>query len=187
MRPNFAPQTAYIHPRIGTGVVRYFDWLGAAMYNADRHSGSMHGKQFLLDAVYAGIDGVNLYGRLDFHEIAQEPIQLIVNLEVHERDHRKVANWRLVADIDKQLQHWELREANSEVVAANSEARKELQVALRRSFEFQIPIAELRAESGSAFHLRFSIWREGLPIDALPLEGAVVVPVITEEEIGGEL
>jgi len=187
VRPNFAPQTAYIHPRIGTGVVRYFDWLGAAMYNADRHSGSMHGKQFLLDAVYAGVDETNLYGRLDFHEIPQEPVQLIANLEIHERDSGKTANWRLAAEINPQLAHWELREVNSDEVAASSDDSKEVIVALRRSFEFQIPIAELKAAKGSAFHLRFSLWREGLPIDALPLEGAVVIPVITEEEMAGEL
>ena len=188
VRPNFAPQTAYIHPRIGTGVVRYFDWLGSAMYNADRHSGSMHGKQFLLDAVYAGVDEQYLYGRLDFYEIPHETVQLIVNLEVRDRSHRRTANWHLDADIsNKELQRWEVSDAETEHAIASSNDVKEVQVSLRRSFEFQVPITALHAEKGNAFHLRFSLWREGLPIDALPLEGAVVVPVITEEEMAGEL
>jgi alginate O-acetyltransferase complex protein AlgI len=35
-------------------MVRYFEWMGAAVYTADRRAGAMHGKQFLLDAVHAG-------------------------------------------------------------------------------------------------------------------------------------
>ena len=55
-RPAVLPQTAYIHPRITGDMVRYFEWMGAAVYTADRRAGAMHGKQFLLDAVHAGID-----------------------------------------------------------------------------------------------------------------------------------
>ena len=65
-RPVFAAQTAYIHPRVRADFTRYFDWIGAAMYTADRRAGAMHGKVFLLDAIYAGIDEDFLYGRLDF-------------------------------------------------------------------------------------------------------------------------
>jgi alpha-amylase/alpha-mannosidase (GH57 family) len=65
-RPSFVPQSAYIHLRIDGTQVRYFEWIGAAVYTADRRAGSMHGKQFLLDSVYAGIDQEFVYGRLDF-------------------------------------------------------------------------------------------------------------------------
>ncbi|MGZ4789459.1 MAG: hypothetical protein ACXVZX_13145, partial [Terriglobales bacterium] len=190
VRPNFAPQSAYIHPRVGTGVIRYFDWLGAAMYNADRHSGSMHGKQFVLDAVYAGIDEQNLYGRLDFYEIPQEPVQLIVNFDVDPpKRSGKTVNWRLLVDIDGGVRRWELRETEGDRVVVESEKQQEgnIRVALTRTFEFQIPCEVLRADKGSLIHLRFSLWREGLPIDALPLEGAMLIPVITEDEMAGEL
>ena len=56
VRPAFTPQTAYIHPRITGDKVRYFEWMGAAIFTADQRAGAMHGKQFLLDSVYAGID-----------------------------------------------------------------------------------------------------------------------------------
>ena len=67
VRPAFVPQTAYIHPRITGDKVRYFEWMGAAIYTADHRAGAMHGKQFLLDSVYAGIDSTHVYGRLDFN------------------------------------------------------------------------------------------------------------------------
>src|SRR5207248_11581853 len=56
VQPTFSPQTHYIHPRIDGELVRYFEWMGAVHYTADRRSGSMHGKVFLLESVYAGID-----------------------------------------------------------------------------------------------------------------------------------
>ena len=77
------PQTAYIHPRITGDMVRYFEWMGAAVYTADRRAGAMHGKQFLLDAVHAGIDETYIYGRLDFAEnkVPAADFELVVNLE----------------------------------------------------------------------------------------------------------
>ncbi len=82
-RPAVVPQTAYIHPRITGDMVRYFEWMGAAVYTADRRTGAMHGKQFLLDAVHAGIDQSYIYGRLDFVENEVPPVEfeLVVNLE----------------------------------------------------------------------------------------------------------
>src|SRR5438445_11560552 len=65
-RPSFVPQTAYIHPRITGDTVRYFEWIGAAVYTADRRAGAMHGKQFLMDSVYAGTDESKVFGRPDF-------------------------------------------------------------------------------------------------------------------------
>jgi alpha-amylase/alpha-mannosidase (GH57 family) len=189
VRPNFAPQSAYIHPRIGTGVIRYFDWIGSATYNADRHSGSMHGKQFLLDALYAGIDERNLYGRLDFYELPLEPVQLVASFDVHSPKSRGIADktWRLSVDIAKRIERWELRGSESDELILDSTSDGTIRVELTRTFEFKIPLSQLSAEEGSAIHLRFSLWREGLPIDALPLEGAVIIPVITEDEMAGEL
>src|SRR4029077_10930033 len=82
-RPAVLPQTAYIHPRITGELVRYFEWMGAAVYTADRRAGAMHGKQFLLDAVHAGIDRAFIYGRLDFVEnmVPAADFELVVNLE----------------------------------------------------------------------------------------------------------
>ena len=43
--------------RVWTDVVSgYFEWMGAASYTSDQRTSAMHGKQFLLDAVYAGVD-----------------------------------------------------------------------------------------------------------------------------------
>ncbi|HZP24466.1 MAG TPA: hypothetical protein VFB04_13530 [Terriglobales bacterium] len=57
--------------------------MGAASYTSDQRTSAMHGKQFLLDAVYAGLDADAVSGRLDFHHgVPQDAYRLVVNLEV---------------------------------------------------------------------------------------------------------
>jgi hypothetical protein len=189
-RPNYVPQTAYITPRVGSGVVRYFDWLGAAVYNADRHTSAMHGKQFLLDAIYAGVNEHSVYGRLDFCEVPSEAVQLIVDLEVSgvkEMTHGDTSHlrWRITADIEGSLRRWELR--NSEVLATSEKPGEGVIVAMTRMFEFQLPLSLLRAEQGTTINLRFSLWREGLPIDALPVEGVLPLQIVGEDRMQSEL
>ena len=73
---------SYIHPRITGDMVRYFEWMGAAVHTADHRAGAMHGKQFLVDCVHTGIDEDFVYGRLDF--VGKPPevdFDLVVNLE----------------------------------------------------------------------------------------------------------
>ena len=190
VRPNYVPQSAYITPRVGSAVIRYFDWLGAAVYNADRHTSAMHGKQFLLDAIYAGVNETTVFGRLDFCELPNQPIQLVVNIEVSGRKAQTAEDpahlrWRITADVDGGLRRWEFR--NSEVLATSEEPADDVVVAMTKRFEFQLPLHLLKAEHGNTIHLRFSLWHEGLPIDALPVEGVVQLPVISEDEMQGEL
>jgi hypothetical protein len=80
VRPAFTPQTAYIHPRVSGDKIRYFEWMGAAIFTADQRAGAMHGKQFLLDSVHAGIDSTFVYGRLDFAgAVPDMDFELVVN------------------------------------------------------------------------------------------------------------
>ena len=72
------PQTSYIHPRIDGTVTGYFDWIGAAFCSANLHTSAMHGKQFVLEGLHAGIDENNLYGRLDFVQAGQENEQVAI-------------------------------------------------------------------------------------------------------------
>jgi alpha-amylase/alpha-mannosidase (GH57 family) len=194
-RPSFVPQTAYIHPRIDGEIVRYFEWMGAAVYTADRRSGSMHGKRFLLDSVYAGIDDENVYGRLDFVGAVPEiEFELVVNLESWPDDaQRPRRTLRLVAEVaDQKMRSWRV-EAEEEALLASSTQPGKAKVALAKNFEFSLPLswlfaAPLSSEEGKTdspvatrLRLRFSLWHNHLPADALPLEGWMELPLLSEE------
>ena len=180
-RPYFTPQTAYIHPRIEGAAVRYFDWIGAALYTADRRSSAMHGKQFLLDSVHAGVDEKFVYGRLDFiGEVPEGVFDLVVNLERPPRAAKqKGRELRLdVAIADRGIVSSKL--TSGEQGAALTDLA---QVRLLKVFEFRLPLYALDVVQGDRMRLRFSLWRDRLPIDALPIEGWIELQLLPDEEL----
>jgi hypothetical protein len=200
-RPSFVPQTAYIHPRISGDMVRYFEWIGAAIYTADQRSGSMHGKSFVLDSVYAGIDETNVYGRLDFaHGVPESAFELIVNLESWPaQGQRPRRALRLdVAVRNAAIEKWSISQDDEDEPLASSDpghGSRAMNLVIRRNFEFRLPLAWLLAAPVPSIsrnpsapvvtrvRLRLSMWQNKLPIDALPLEGWIELQLLTENEL----
>ena len=184
-RPYFVSQTAFIHPRIDGATTGYFDWVGAAMYTADRRSSAMHGKQFVLDAVYAGIDESNLYGRLDFAgEVPGGRLEVVIHMEGAKAGAGEPRDLRLDVTLDNRaVAGWKLGRGEDGAQPVGEEAAAAVLVRLRRVLEFQMPLNQIPAPSQGRVRLRFSLWREHLPIDALPLEGWIELDVLSDEEL----
>jgi alpha-amylase/alpha-mannosidase (GH57 family) len=196
-RPLFTPQSAYIHPRITGDMVRYFEWMGAAIYTADGRSGAMHGKQFLMDEVFAGIDEEYVYGRLDFAgNVPEDPFEVVVNLESWANNSTKPRReLRLGASVSEgRITSWQVLQGD-EVLADSSDSAR---VVLDRNFEFRVPLPWLLAapvEINKArgpkssdlltvrVRLRFSLWQNKLPVDALPTEGWIDLELLAEEDL----
>ncbi len=202
VRPAFVPQTAYIHPRVAGDKVRYFEWMGAAAYAADHRAGAMHGKQFLLDSVYAGIDATNLYGRLDFKDkVPEHDFDLVVNVESWARgEQRPRRTLRVEASVrNRQLKEWKIENGGEgKPLASSTQLGEEGKLALLRNFEFKLPIAWLAtpaaeavpdrkaaasASGTSRLRLRFSLWENRLPVDSLPMEGWIELQVVSESDL----
>jgi alpha-amylase/alpha-mannosidase (GH57 family) len=186
VRPSYTPQAAYIHPRVDAEYERYFDWIGAAMYSSDRRAGAMHGKQFLLDSVRAGIDETNLYGRLDFANLPEHDFELRVNFECLPPKAIKPTSLTLEVTIEHgAVVSWQLHETDKNMVVADFAADPPagFVVSLRRNFGFQVPLAALHCEPQSSLRLRVGLWHNRLPLDALPLEGWVELQVVSEEDL----
>ncbi|HEX4603815.1 MAG TPA: glycoside hydrolase family 57 protein, partial [Candidatus Angelobacter sp.] len=182
-KPQFTPQTAYIHPPVDGRNIGYFEWLGAASHVADRHSSAMHGKVFLLDTGYAGIDEENLYCRVDFMEHPAEwangETKLVVAIERVDPDAGAARSFRVEAEISEgQMRGWSFAENGDKPEQANS-----IRAGLESIFECQIPLQLLQAAKGALLRVRFSLWRDGLPLDALPQEGAMEIRVAPETEL----
>ena len=193
-RPSYIPQTAYVRARVDGLVSGYFEWMGAASYTSDQRTSAMHGKQFLLDAVYAGLDADSVSGRLDFHhDIPEDAYRLVINLEVwREKGNLKAApdSYRLTVDAQgRDLQRWALTNAEErdQLASFSADDRNSstngVEVALEKIFEMRVPFDLIGAQPGSRIRLRFAIWREHLPVDALPLEGWIDLHALTEEEL----
>jgi hypothetical protein len=213
VRPTFTPQTAYIHPRITGDKIRYFEWLGAAIFTADQRAGAMHGKQFLLDSVYAGIDGDFVYGRLDFAgPVPAMEFDLVVNLESWASgEARPRRTLRLDAKVkDRKLTEWEVDDGEKTSLTSSSKSEETAKAALLRNFEFRLPLNYLLAAPVAAapaatsaqalvdpkpgavpvpptirLRLRFSLWHNRLPVDALPVEGWIELQLLSEGDLRG--
>ena len=202
-RPAFAPQTSYIHPRVAGDMVRYFEWMGAAVYTADHRAGAMHGQRFLVDSVYAGIDESHVYGRLDFTEkVPEMDFGLVVNLESWAADAQRPRRaLRMDVQVEAgKMQSWQVGAPNDDPPLARSERfPNDVRVAFARNFEFRLPLTWLLATPVASsiqtpagkpttpittkLRLRFSLWQNRLPVDALPLEGWIELPLLSEEEL----
>src|SRR6267154_2796995 len=214
VRPAFTPQTAYIHPRISGDKIRYFEWMGAAIFTADQRAGAMHGKQFLLDSVYAGIDSAFVYGRLDFAgPVPDMEFDLVVNLESWANGEvRPRRTLRLDAKVDdRKLTNWKVDGREEFHAPASNRTEESAKSALLRNFEFRLPLSWLLATPGSSvssenngehssaaktgaaaipatskLKLRFSLWQNRLPVDALPVEGWIELQLLSEAELAAE-
>jgi alpha-amylase/alpha-mannosidase (GH57 family) len=207
VRPSFVPQTAYIHPRVTGDKVRYFEWMGAAVYTADQRAGAMHGKQFVLDSVYAGIDSNHVYGRLDFKgKPPEEDFDLVVNVESWASgEPRPRRTLRVEASVEqRKLKRWKVENLTEErVLVSSSQPAEHVKLAILRNFEFKLPLAwllstpsavaaeptaerkvgTLAVASTSKLRLRFSLWQNRLPVDSLPLEGWIELQVLSEGDL----
>ena len=195
-RPVFTPQTAYIHPHVSGEMVRYFEWMGAARYTADQRSGAMHGKQFLMDEVFAGIDEEYVYGRLDFcGKVPTDAFEVVVNLESWAgQGARRQRELKLVAMLDGgRIQSWNVKDGAKELLADSTNAG-DARVALVRNFEFRLPLAFLgdaalsggrhsAEQAAGKVRLRFGMWQNQLPVDALPVEGCIELDLLAEEDL----
>ena len=128
--------------------------MGAAVYTADHRAGAMHGKQFLLDSVYAGIDSTHVYGRLDFTgKVPEEDFELVVNLESWASgEQRARRTLRRRASVHEQtLGGWKIENGSEErVKASSSQPEEHMKVALLRNFEFKVPLVWLLATPSAA-------------------------------------
>ena len=200
--PSFLPQTHYIRPRISGDLVRYFEWMGAAHYTADRRSGAMHGKVFLLDTIYAGIDETYVYGRMDFAErLAESDFEIVVNLESWaDNAPRPRRALRLNVEISGgRVSAWNISDNGGAQPTSEAAATTGAAVALVRHFDFKLPLSLLYATpressagqpiateaspAATRLRLRFSLWQNRLPVDALPVEGWMELLLLPEDEL----
>ncbi len=198
VRPSHNPQSAYVSAKVDGLVSGYFEWMGAASYTSDQRTSAMHGKQFLLDAVFAGLDADSVSGRLDFqHSVPEGAYRLVVNFEVRRDGHDRkspMESYRLAVDAQgAMLQKWVLSNGEEQHKLASfssddgASGTNGVEVALQEIFEFRVPFELIGAQQESRIRLRFAIWRDHLPVDSLPLEGWIDLFAVSEAELENNL
>jgi hypothetical protein len=102
---------------------------------------------------------------------------------------------------ERQLKEWRVEGHEGSSSASSPKCEESAKVALLRSFEFRLPLSSLLAKPVSGNHagavtstpaaiaptsrlkLRFSLWHNRLPVDALPVEGWIELQLLSEWEL----
>jgi hypothetical protein len=160
--------TARIAPVIDGEVTSYFEWMGAGLYQVDERSGSMHGKKFLVREVYYGSDGHNLYLRVDFHR-GSEPMVA----EMEARLSIAAGHEPQSSQVTVRLEHDGARVLEMKLADASETGEPALSVAFKSVLEARLCLAALGVRDGAPLRFQFSLWQGGLPMDAVPQQGAI--------------
>jgi hypothetical protein len=91
------------------------------------------------------------------------------------------------------MQSWQVTAPGEEQpLARMGQFSEDAVVAFARNFEFKVPLAWLMAVPGAStrtspaaasLRLRFSLWQDRLPVDALPVEGWIELQLLREEDL----
>jgi alpha-amylase/alpha-mannosidase (GH57 family) len=179
----------------------YFEWMGAGRYAADSRTGAMHGRVFFLQQFQYGLDDAYFYLRVDVVPEAFAELQeceFVVTLRSHTelRITVQVAQGAL-AGCSAQLDRKPLAvaagqgprqfepapvEAGQPAVAGRhpEPAEQHVVAAFDRILELRIARELLSAWPAGRLLAGVSLWRGGLPVDALPASGPVELPQALE-------
>ncbi len=150
-KANHQPPRGPIQPTMDGVVSSYFEWMGAGTYSIDQRQGAMHGQHFLIEELQYGSDGAWLFIRLDFVPGCEENLH--------------------GAELRLQFNDTSLTVPLSATYESAPHDALHVKTAYDRIFELRVSQRAI----GPAHPIKFqvSIWRAGLPLDALPQQGVI--------------
>jgi alpha-amylase/alpha-mannosidase (GH57 family) len=152
------PPTGLISPKIEGDVTSYFEWLGAGVYRPDQRQGAMHGKEFIAKELHYGSDGSALFLRLVFDQPGRGTL---AGTEIRLAFEGTGKDMQLVAMLTSE----------GVVLTGNGDSAGRVSAAYGRLFEMSCDLEGSGFDADQPFRLQLSIWRDGLPLDALPAQG----------------
>ena len=164
------PPTGFLTIKVDGRDTSYFEWLGSGLYSPERRGGSMHGRIFHLRELRYGFEEDRFSVRVDLFPEAlaeledpefrvtmgtAEELSVVVNLERGRLKEFAVERGRLCL-------------LNPKDVA---------QAAFDRILEVSVNRSELSLKGQKSLRLGVALWHGGLPVDVLPAEGFLEIPL----------
>jgi len=151
--------TGYVRPVVDGEVSSYFEWIGAGLYRPDTRTGAMHGKRFLVRELQYGSDGASFFLRVDFMSAEQgrlAGVEARLTLEAAGKAH---LSFSLAPG----------RTGLCEMETDRGDPR-DFEIRCGAILEARVPL-ETVGSPGTKLRFQISLWEQGLPLDALPIEG----------------
>src|SRR5579862_1885541 len=148
----------------------YFEWLGAGVYSPERRSGAMHGRTFYLRELRYGFEADRFCVRLDafpeaMAELAEAEFRVSIHAQAEVCVTARIAHGKMVEYAVEQERLCLLKPSQ----AAEAAFEQILEVAIRKD------LFDLRG--ATRLRLGVALWHGGLPVDVLPSEGILDVPL----------
>jgi alpha-amylase/alpha-mannosidase (GH57 family) len=160
------PPAGPIRPSIDGLATSYFEWLGAGVYRVDEHSGAMHGTRDPIRELYYGSDGQNLYLRADFESnSAISGLEARINIQGNGSGPPSSA-FTLRFEDGKPV----LAEQRLAAPPGSGDAGV-VEFAFDKVLEVRFSLAAMAWVAGQPIRFQVSLWRNGLPLDAIPPQG----------------
>lgn len=167
------PASGYLNVRVDGRESNYFEWMGAGMYTPDEREGSMHGRVRLLRQVHYGFSADKFYLRVDLCD-GVLPGLTDAEFRVTIRGEEEL---RLVIRITKGQVAAYMVETKNACLLSPSDL---VSVACDRILEVAISRQLFHMGRRNAFSLVVALWKGGLPVDVIPAEGVLDVPLGAE-------
>ncbi len=137
------------------GIVSRAEWTDAGRYRVDPRSGAMHSRRPMVQDLYYGSDGKSIYLRLDLVEPPAAGVPYECRLEI-----RNSAGT-----------HFEIRVfavCGGENKIFSELPENSVDAALAEVFEIRLSMSALHVRLGEPLFLHLSVFRDGLPLAAIP-------------------
>jgi len=168
------PASGFSTLRVDGRQTSYFDGLGPGLYSPERCRGSMHGRVFHLRELRYGFEEDRFSVRLDFFpeglaELEDPEFRVTIGSAEELTVVVKLARGRLS----------EFAVEQGRVCLLNP--KNVAQVAFDRILEVSVNRSEINLKGQKNLRLGVALWHGGLPVDVLPAEGFLEIPLGDEQ------
>jgi len=161
---------AFLNVKVDGRESTYFEWLGAGLYATDQRSGAMHGRRCVLREFHYGFGPANLWLRVDpLPEAVSEMRQFQVRVTIWDSRETRVT---LTID-ERKIEQLVLE--NGGVCLLRPE--NFVSAAFGAVLELGISRTLFNLKDRKNLLMSVAIWQAGLPVDVLPLEGLLEIPL----------
>jgi alpha-amylase/alpha-mannosidase (GH57 family) len=168
------PPTGFIVIEVDGRDTSYFEWLGSGLYSPERRGGSMHGRVFHLRELRYGFEEDRFSVRVDLFAEALA--------ELEDPEFRVTIGAGEELTVMVKLVRGRLKEFAVEkgLICLLNPANL-AQAAFDRTLEVSVKRSELSLKGQKSLRLGVALWHGGLPVDVLPAEGFLEIPLGDEQ------
>jgi alpha-amylase/alpha-mannosidase (GH57 family) len=167
------PPVAALSPRLDGRVSNYFEWMGAGNYRPITRATTMQGQPPLMKELFFGRSAEAFFLRVDFMTQPPEiPERLSLRLGI-----RDAKTTREVA-----VEFWRERPVGPVLCRLRAEPPLESgetpgHASIGKVLELGLSLAAIGVNSAATIEFQLSAWQDELPLESLPLDGWLTVPL----------